>query len=340
MYLIEPIERYLRRRLTEVNRRRFDRAKEFVERSKRSGGREAAHRADARWLKFLCSRPAIQRDIWPQDADFLNHFAMVFGLPPGEKRKFVGLSLLGRLWRASSFHELSDGPPELVARLTRVSGWEHVERCLSNGSGLILLPYHSQFSRFFQLYLRYHGSDGLELGLRKSELEQRGFRTPAAKRLELARQMHAAKRQLARGGIVFNAADARQNLDYSRTIEFFGRRRQIAAGFAELALLTGARVIPVACRFSVRGFFVLDFGVPFLLPGPQASHDEGVASLVAQYGDFLRDEWRRYPWNLQWPHLQYYCLLPEIEPGAGGEKPAAPNYWEASVTEGPPTLAG
>ncbi len=279
LYLISPIERHLRRHLTsERNRQRFDRAKRFVDETMRRGeGDEMAHRVNARWLKFLCSRTPVQRDIWPKDADFLRHFATVFGLPPAATREFIGLSLLGRLWRAGCFDDLAKGPPELVARLTRVTGWEHFDRCRRDGAGLILLPVHGQFSRLFQPYLRHRGSDGLEVGITNDK----------------------------------------------------GRQRRIAAGFAELALKTGAHVMPIAYRFSPRGFFVLEFGAPFHVLGPQSSHDERVDSLIGQYANFLRDEWRLYPWNIHWEHLRYYCELPEVDPGALGAKVNAPRPSEA-----------
>jgi len=252
--------------------------------------------------------------MWPKEANFLRHFATVFGVPLAERRKFIGLSLLGRLWRAWCFDDLMKRPPEFVALLTRVTGWEHFDRCRQDGAGLILLPVHGQFSRLFQPYLRHRGHDGVEVGLTNDKLEAKGFQTPTAKRFELARQMHAARHLLNRGGIAYNLPDARQNLDNSRSVEFFGRRRQLAAGFAELALTTGAHVVPVAYRFSPRGFFVVEFGAPFHVPGPHSTHDERVDWLVGQYANFLRDEWRQYPWNIHWDHLQYYCLLPEVDP--------------------------
>lgn len=310
---IGPIERELRRRLSsEVNRQRFDRAKRFVDETVQRGG-ETAHRAKARWLKFLCSRGPVQKHVLAQDVDFLRQFATVFGLPPAERREFVALSLLGGLWRTCCFEDLMKGPPELVARLTRVIGWEHFDRCHRDGAGLILLPVHGQFARLFRLYLRHRGIDGLIVGLPNVKLEEMGLRTTAAKQFELARQMHAAKHLLARGGIVFNLPDAFQNLDNSRSVAFFGRQRRLAAGFAELALKTGARVVPIAYRFSPRGSFVLEFGAPFNALGSQSSHDQRVDSLVGQYADFLRAEWRHYSWNIPWHHLRSYCVLPEVD---------------------------
>ena len=317
-YLIRPIERQLKRHLTtETGRRRFDRAKRFVDEAALGGDVETAQRANARWLKFLCSRGPVQTAVWPEEVAFLRQFASAFGLPPGDRREFLGLSLFGRLWRALSFAELWK-EPALVARLTHLVGWEHFDRCRQGTTGLVLLPVHGQFARLFRLYLRHRGHDGLEVGLPSHKLEKKGLHTPAAKQFELARQMHEAKQLLNGGGIVINLPDAFQNLDHSRPVEFFGRQRRIAAGFAELALMTGANVVPIAYRFSPRGSFVLEFGAPFRDPGPGSARDERIDSLVGQFARFLRDEWRRYPWNIPWHHLVHYCALPELDSGTVG----------------------
>jgi len=329
-YLIRPIERQLKLHLTtEVARRRFDRAKRFVDAAMLGGDVETAQHANARWLKFLCSREPVQTAVWPEEAAFLRHFATVFGLPAAERREFLGLSLLGRFWRALCFADLWKDP-DLVAKLTRVVGWEHFDRCRQDGTGLILLPVHGQFARLFRLYLRHRGHDGLEVGLPSHKLEKKGLHTPAAKQFELARQMHAAKQLLKSGGVVFNLPDAFQNLDHSYPVEFFGRERRIAAGFAELALMTGSNVIPIAYRFTPRGSFVLEFGAPFRTPGPESAHEDRVGALVGQFADFLRLEWQRYPWNIPWHHLVHYCALPEVDSAAASEEIAVGGLPEAT----------
>jgi lauroyl/myristoyl acyltransferase len=354
LYLIKPIERHVRRHLAEVDQRRFDRAKQFVDETvRRVGGGtafeyvwrlsrrgrktrwnlvdrplgradDAALRMRARWLEFLCGRTTVQREVWPDHVSFLRQFATDFGLPPGEVRRFIRLSLLGRLWRAWCFRDLVKGPPEVVSRLTRIEGWEHFAQCRQDGAGLILVLFHSQFSRLFNPCLRHRGYQGQELGLTNDKLEQRGFRTPAAKQFELARQMHVAKRRLAQGGLVFHLPDARENRDNARSVEFFGRRRLLATSFAELALKTGAHVVPVACRFSPRGFLVVEFGQAFHVAKATLAHEARVDSLVAQYAEFLRNEWRRYPWNIHWDHLRHFCELPVADAGAVGEQARVP----------------
>lgn len=315
-YDVESIERYLRRRLRGRDRNRFERAKRFVDEARRSADGAAAHRLRARWLGFLSRRRLVQTDIFWPDLDFLRRFAGLIGLPPPETPHFLVLSLLGRLWRASAFVELLDGPPDVVERLTRVAGWEHVERCRREGRGIILLPVHGQFGRLSMPYLRHQGHAILKVGIPRDDLVVRGFRTPAEQRLELARQMHAAKHQLGRGGIVFNAPDALEQLDNSIAVDFLGRQRRIAAGFAELAIRSSARVVPVAYRFSPRGFFLQEFEAPFDDPGPQSTPEARIRALVGQYARFLAGEWLRYPWNIQWKQMRHYCEWPETDLGA------------------------
>ena len=42
------------------------------------------------------------------------------------------------------------------------------------------------------------------------------------------------------------------------------------------------------------------------------------------FAEFLRAQWRRYPWNIPWHHLEQYCSLPEADPGALDEKAISP----------------
>ena len=71
LYSLRSLERSVKRRLpSDLGRRRFDQARQFVEEAKRSGSHETALRLHARWLKFLCRRASVQRDIWPQQTEY------------------------------------------------------------------------------------------------------------------------------------------------------------------------------------------------------------------------------------------------------------------------------
>ena len=207
--LIRPIERHLKRHLTtEVGRRRFDRAKRFVDEAALGGDAETVHRVNARWFKFLCSRAPVQTG---SGGGRSAQLATVFGLPPAEARKFIGLSLFGPHWRALCFADLWKAP-ELVARLTRVIGWEHFDRCRQKGAGLILLPVHGLFAPLFRLYLSHRGHFGLEVGLPGTSSREGIPRQRRAVRACAA--MHTAKRLLGRRPCIQSSRCLR-NLDHS-----------------------------------------------------------------------------------------------------------------------------
>jgi lauroyl/myristoyl acyltransferase len=140
--------------------------------------------------------------------------------------------------------------------------------------------------------------------------------------------LHEAKHRLRKGGVVFNLPDALQNLGNSRTVDFFGRQRRLAIGFAELALDTAAHVVPVAYRFVQRGFFVMEFRPPLQKVGQEAPRELRLESLLDQYAKFLRDEWQRYPWNMQWNHLRHYLELPRRDSDDGSGVTARENRAE------------
>jgi fatty-acyl-CoA synthase len=103
-------------------------------------------------------------------------------------------------------------------------------------------------------------------------------------------------RTLTQGGIVLTLPDGHDGLSRGISLPFHGRMCSFKAGFAELAIETGASVVPVslAVDFRKKRAHVL-----FLEPldnGPAdmdpPAHIEG---LVRQYTAFLKDEWNRCP---------------------------------------------
>jgi KDO2-lipid IV(A) lauroyltransferase len=222
--------------------------------------------------------------------------------------------MMAREWR--EWRRIVEPPTENLARVTRVVGQERFDAALSQGKGVILLLHHSQFSRLALAWLRDRGYETATVGMPNQDLEKRGFQTPAQKSFELGRQMHAAKHRLGKGGIVVNVPDAYQNLESFRMVEFFGRLRPIATGFAELALKSGARVLPIAYRLSTGGLFELEFAAPLEIQAQDVKHDSRVDALVRQYAEFLRAEWRPYPWDLHWHHLDFFSQLPPLHGGA------------------------
>jgi len=109
-------------------------------------------------------------------------------------------------------------------------------------------------------------------------------------------QLMNSKSVLMRGGLVLVLPDGYVGLSRSFFLPFHNRMLGFRAGFAELAIETGASVIPVSVAVDVRKRQVR---VLFLEPfdnGPvDMDHEVRVERLVRQYVAFLKQEWARCP---------------------------------------------
>ena len=310
-----PFGRWLAQYLaSERGRQRSRRVKGVIYATlRRIGGDAMAQQLILRWLRFVCGSRFVQRSLFAQAIEHLSRFAETFKLTPEETREFLGLSLMAREWR--EWRQIAAPPAGSIARVTRVAGPEHFDACVREGKGVMLLLHHSQFARLSLDWLREHGHDSVIVGMSSQDQEKRGLQTPVQKNFELARQLHLAKHRLGKGGVVIFVPDAYQNLESFRMVEFFGRLRPIATGFAELGLKSGARLLPIAYRLSTDGLFTLEFAPPLQASDPMASHEARIDALIAQYAEFLRTEWKPYPWDLHWHHLDFYCQLPLLPAG-------------------------
>jgi KDO2-lipid IV(A) lauroyltransferase len=101
------------------------------------------------------------------------------------------------------------------------------------------------------------------------------------------------------------------------TIRFFAGNREytVRTGFAELALNTGAAIIPAYGRFLEDGRLLTHLAPPLQAAG--ATRTEQVTSLVQQYGDFVDGVIRAYPEVLRWRKMANHLRHP-LRPRAEG----------------------
>ena len=74
----------------------------------------------------------------------------------------------------------------------------------------------------------------------------------------LLRQTYMARRVLMDGGMLHMVPDGLQG-DSGVLVPFHGRMRRLATGFAELAVSTGAAVVPVIANMDVDGRIHVEF---------------------------------------------------------------------------------
>jgi len=130
-------------------------------------------------------------------------------------------------------------------------------------------------------------------------------------------QLLTGKRVLSGGGVVFILPDARDGLSRGITFPFHGRQRNFKTGFAELALETGAPVVPVSAAIDVREREVTLAFLDPLDAGPEdRPRAERIGKLVGQYAEYLRKEWNRYPGTVFIKHMKAHLnTAPRIDRG-------------------------
>jgi lauroyl/myristoyl acyltransferase len=108
--------------------------------------------------------------------------------------------------------------------------------------------------------------------------------TPKEKSIELTGKLLRAIGVLQRHGVVWSAGDAFSGHTILK-LPFYGRHFPFRGGYAELAVQTGAHVLPIFPYLTSDGHVVLDFAEP-LEAGP-GSVDVQVEQMVRQYADLL-----------------------------------------------------
>ncbi|MBW2172164.1 MAG: AMP-binding protein [Deltaproteobacteria bacterium] len=126
--------------------------------------------------------------------------------------------------------------------------------------------------------------------------------------------MDMAVRALRRGGIVNVAADGQDGTSGGIPIPFHGHVRPFKAGFAELAVATGADVIPVVVSLDIGGRVDIEFLDPLDSGSANMTRQEQVESLVQQYASIVERRWPQAPGNIPWRQVKAFLELPRCRP--------------------------
>jgi lauroyl/myristoyl acyltransferase len=208
-----------------------------------------------------------------------------------------------------------------------VTGLEELERAHATGRGVILVNSHFGGGRFVPLVLaRRMGLEllSLEAG---DKFDGLGVKLPDSVQVIplrnsfLARVVFQAEKALKKGKVVHLAADGRRG-DSGFVLTFHGRQRHFAAGFAELAVNTGAVVLPVFAPFDEEGRVNIEFLEPLDSGSESMAHSERVESLVRQYARLLEQRWSQDPGNVR-PRLAGKFLSLPVDQAMGSA--AVPN---------------
>lgn len=122
-----------------------------------------------------------------------------------------------------------------------------------------------------------------------------------------AKSLWLAQQVLRRNGVAFIAADGLQGKQ-AVSIPFWGRDRPFQVGAAELAVSTGALLVPAYITFDAQGRVYVHITRP--LPVEGKTFHAKVMALTESYGEDYAKRWPELYSSMSWRHLAYNWRLP------------------------------
>jgi len=213
----------------------------------------------------------------------------------GDSEERATISLLANTWMIWRTHMLSHA--------TNLGGWWNVRdpySALRGGSSssagaVLAVPHVAKVGTILLEVFRRSG--------RETSKVVGGGWVGQKVRAEMLLQ---AERVLRRGGVVMVAADGlqgRQSVD----VPFWGRRRPWQIGAAELAVTTGAAIVPVYIRMDAKGRIDVEITAPLI---PQTTTPQmQIRELTERYAADYAARWPNFYTSMRWHHLAHNSNL-------------------------------
>jgi len=219
-------------------------------------------------------------------------------------------------WRSLS-DLIEKTPKEDLPGYFPVNGLEHLLNAQREGKGVILLTAHSITSpiRFKSLSKQINmeiPTISYRTPIRQSEYRENPKGLPQSIGSTMNAEIAIRGQKLLQQGLVINiVGDTSDPYGQSHHISIGGRAYQMKSGFAELALNTGAAIIPHYGGCLSDGRPELNFLPPFV--PINGTRNAQVESLVAQYTAFINDIWKKYPEVLHWRRIRTHFSRPNVQ---------------------------
>ncbi len=212
--------------------------------------------------------------------------------------------------------EQAGADPTKLDTLATVSGFAHLQDAYQQGRGVILLSYHHAAGQHVTTVIARHLQSDEILTLSDFiatnwlSLMPNQAAKPKSRAAYVAEITLQAQQKLHQGHLlqILNEKSVRHTSTV--TVSIGGRRFQPRAGFAELALNTGAVIIPFYPTYRLNGQIHISFQAPLQPEDSQANRVQQVQSLVNQYAQFLETSWRTAPESLDLGLVKYYLSRP------------------------------
>ena len=212
------------------------------------------------------------------------------GQPPTSNQTVFVRSLLEKLKTVTKEEDLDWIP---------INGFHHFRSAIEDGNGVILLSLHSNVR--FDLSPIIEKLAGIppmitvsfnlgKFGKYGKDPSKAGYFDLVASNAEVAAD---ALNHLRAGRVLQIFSDTQDSRTKNYTADLLGKPRNFKAGFAELAVKTGAAIIPTYNYIDDQNRVSRAFLPP--LHSDQSSYDGKILDMVEQYARFIESSWKNHP---------------------------------------------
>jgi acyl transferase domain-containing protein/acyl-CoA synthetase (AMP-forming)/AMP-acid ligase II len=256
-----------------------------------------------RLLRWLVRLPWVQQKYWTEEVATIVTFHNTIDTPV-DAATMVENSLFYNLLVRYGFNMRYDIKPNPA--ITQIGGLELLQRARDEGRGVILAGSHNlafpvQFAQSPLVPLVQVVISGIEV-----HTIQRNLPLEKCMPILFARYLEIAVQALQRGEVVLILPDGDMGGSSAHEIDFHGRRFRFYAGFAELALLTGAPILPMMGEIQPGKPTLLRLLPPLDTGDATMPHAARVERMVTQYEQLLYDNWRTMPWGVPWMQMHHH----------------------------------
>ena len=236
------------------------------------------------WLAL----PGVRNSVFADDMVVVRRWSELVGAPASDDQ--IVSSLLANTWRSWRNRVLA--APLGTLPWVKVTGERAWWEPPPGAGGVIYLLLHSPLSEVFSRGLRAGGHSLFTIGVDTGEL--------ATPQQERARQVYRAQEVLRAGGVVTMGGDGGKG-DEGVVVPFFGGRRLFRQGGADLAVQSGAQLIPVFCTITDTGRVEIQVCPP--LERGAGSTAAQVERLTRAYAELVVARWPQVYHCLSWGNL-------------------------------------
>lgn len=231
--------------------------------------------------------PVIRQQLLHRAAPFQKWLA-ILGREDPEGRE-LELSLLANTWL--DWREIHIEQPDIYARWVLVRGASYLDAALASGRPIVLVGTHTAIQ-----------GGAMRMAIRqRTDREAWTLGYTATGPADAAAMVVYARELLTQGGIVQVTGDGAMGRR-GVTLPVYGRPWLFRSGGAELALDTGAVMLPVFNTLARSGHITIEFLAP--LTSIQAGRQAQIEDLTRQYAALLVQRWPDLLANMQWNKLR------------------------------------